>query len=40
MNAVCQFIFSRNILTVEGLSSSYPLKIALKPPKKAKAILN
>ena len=25
MNSVCQFVFSRNILTVEGLSTSRPL---------------
>lgn len=40
MNSVCQFVFSRNILTIEGLPSSYSLNIALILPKKAKAILN
>lgn len=35
MNSACQFVFSRNILTVEGIPSSYPLNTALVPSKKA-----
>lgn len=30
MNSVCQFVFSRNILTVEELSMSRPLNVAFR----------
>lgn len=30
MNSVCQFVFSRNILTVEGLSTPHPLNVPFR----------